>query len=283
MAMGDHIYVVRPGWYVHHGIDCGDGTVIHFNGQDGKSKRVAAIVRDTLQAFLDGGELLVRRYGRREDPRATLDAALSRLGERNYNLLFNNCEHFATWCCTARRISYQVRRAVCSAWGAATIVAGAAGAGTCLSRVGLVAGVSGSGVMSALGVSGQLVGGTAAQGPLVLGAAMSAAMIAVVQRTLADDDFLTNPERAARRDGRLASVVGAAGGCAAGWGVLVTSGVSGLSAVGITTGLAAVGATVGGGMVAGVVVLAIALAVATLLAASFVYLLSRWLRGAPTR
>ena len=30
------------------------------------------------------------------------------LGEQNYNLLFNNCEHFATWCKTGRHRSGQV-------------------------------------------------------------------------------------------------------------------------------------------------------------------------------
>ena len=33
---------------------------------------------------------------------------MSRLGEQNYNLLFNNCEHFATWCKTGRHRSVQV-------------------------------------------------------------------------------------------------------------------------------------------------------------------------------
>jgi hypothetical protein len=33
---------------------------------------------------------------------------MSRLGEQNYNLLFNNCEHFAHWCKTGRHRSEQV-------------------------------------------------------------------------------------------------------------------------------------------------------------------------------
>jgi hypothetical protein len=35
--------------------------------------------------------------------------AYTRLGERHYNLLFNNCEHFATWCKTGRTESQQVK------------------------------------------------------------------------------------------------------------------------------------------------------------------------------
>jgi hypothetical protein len=38
----------------------------------------------------------------------TVRRAMSRLGEQNYNLLFNNCEHFATWCKTGRHRSVQV-------------------------------------------------------------------------------------------------------------------------------------------------------------------------------
>ena len=53
-----------------------------------------------------------------------------------------------------------------------------------------------------------------------------------------------------------AAAVGAVLGGTASWTALVFAGVPGLSAVGITTGLASVGAFVGGGMVVGVGVLA---------------------------
>jgi hypothetical protein len=38
----------------------------------------------------------------------TLQRALGRLGEQRYNLIFNNCEHFAHWCKTGRHRSAQV-------------------------------------------------------------------------------------------------------------------------------------------------------------------------------
>ena len=37
---------------------------------------------------------------------------MSRIGEQDYNLLFNNCEHFATWCKTGRHRSSQIDSAV---------------------------------------------------------------------------------------------------------------------------------------------------------------------------
>ena len=49
MARGDHIYVYRyfPGFqYTHHGIDCGDGTVIHYSEE--------IIERIAIQEFSQG-------------------------------------------------------------------------------------------------------------------------------------------------------------------------------------------------------------------------------------
>ena len=42
------------------------------------------------------------------DRGVTLRRAMGRLGEQDYNLLFNNCEHYATWCKTGRHRSGQV-------------------------------------------------------------------------------------------------------------------------------------------------------------------------------
>ena len=51
-ARGAHIYVER-GVYSHHGIDCGDGTVIDFAGRGG-GKNTAIIRRVTLAEFAQG-------------------------------------------------------------------------------------------------------------------------------------------------------------------------------------------------------------------------------------
>jgi hypothetical protein len=45
-------------------------------------------------------------------PDVTIERAESRLGEKKYNLLFNNCEHFATWCKTGINDSKQIREFV---------------------------------------------------------------------------------------------------------------------------------------------------------------------------
>jgi hypothetical protein len=42
-------------------------------------------------------------------PRETVKRAKSRTGSTDYNLVFNNCEHFALWCKTGRHESSQVK------------------------------------------------------------------------------------------------------------------------------------------------------------------------------
>ena len=42
-------------------------------------------------------------------PEETVSRAKSRLGERGYNLLWNNCEHYAIWCKTGLHESHQVQ------------------------------------------------------------------------------------------------------------------------------------------------------------------------------
>ena len=110
MARGDHVYVERAfGLYAHHGIDCGDGSVIHFQGPDPFRAR---IVRSDLETFRAGSEIRVHRDAANgESPAAEADAIVARaerrLGEGGYDLVFNNCEHFATWCRTGRARSAQ--------------------------------------------------------------------------------------------------------------------------------------------------------------------------------
>ena len=107
MARGDQIYAMRhfiniKGVYEHHGIDCGDGTAIHYR------KPSETIERTSLETLSQGGIIYVKRYQTSFINDVVLHRAESRLGERKYNLLFNNCEHFATWCKTGINYSQQV-------------------------------------------------------------------------------------------------------------------------------------------------------------------------------
>lgn len=120
MARGDHVYVRRGRRYTHHGIDCGDGSVIHYVGPRGTVRRVA---RTPVEEFAAGSEVLVRTYETRLSADEAIANAESRLGSSGYHLVRNNCEHFAAWCCTGRAASTQVRRWFLGSQGAlATIV-----------------------------------------------------------------------------------------------------------------------------------------------------------------
>jgi len=104
MAAADHLQVPRQhGLFDHHGIDLGDGTVAHY-------LEGSQILRSPLEQFRRGETATVVSY----DPAAispsgvTLRRAMGRLGEQRYNLVFNNCEHFAIWCKTGHHRSTQV-------------------------------------------------------------------------------------------------------------------------------------------------------------------------------
>jgi len=103
MAAADHLQVPRQhGLFNHHGIDLGDGTVAHY--LEGRQ-----ILRSPVEEFSRGEPVSVVTYTEPCSPvGVTLRRAMGRLGEQNYNLLFNNCEHFAHWCKTGRHRSAQV-------------------------------------------------------------------------------------------------------------------------------------------------------------------------------
>lgn len=102
MKKGDIIKCFR-GLYYHFGIYVGNNKVIHFSSPYGKETDAseADVIETSLMQFCNGdvavvdhsmpacytGEEVVRR-------------AKSKLGslKGKYNLLNNNCEHFANWC-----------------------------------------------------------------------------------------------------------------------------------------------------------------------------------------
>ena len=102
MATADHLKVPRQhGLFLHHGIDLGDGSVAHY--LEGRS-----ILRSSLEDFSRGATVNVVNHTQASPSGVTLRRAMSRIGEQRYNLLFNNCEHFANWCKTGRHRSSQV-------------------------------------------------------------------------------------------------------------------------------------------------------------------------------
>ena len=118
-VMGDHIRVKRMhGIYTHHGIYVSDNEVIHFTGTDDDSIMDSSknrVISSDLNFFLKGGELEVKEYTDEEfqdlyAPDQIVAYARSCLGDGDYNVLFNNCEHFANVCTLGRFRSHQVER-----------------------------------------------------------------------------------------------------------------------------------------------------------------------------
>ncbi|WP_186193981.1 lecithin retinol acyltransferase family protein [Burkholderia gladioli] len=108
---GDHLWVQRFG-YEHHGLASGRDTVIQYSGKDGifetgliEEVPLSAFAKDRKVRFVDHPD---RLHGRLESVRR----ARQRIGEEEYNLVFNNCEHFVTWCIEDEHTSEQVNKMV---------------------------------------------------------------------------------------------------------------------------------------------------------------------------
>lgn len=118
MAKGDHIYVklaVRGIPYHHHGIDSGDGHVIHLAPKDGAAIALRddserfTVRKDTLADFAKGQEVhRVQHADGTRNADEVVATAESQIGRVGYSLLDGNCEHFASGCVTGTPASRQV-------------------------------------------------------------------------------------------------------------------------------------------------------------------------------
>ena len=86
---GDHIAVDRD-LYSHHAIYDGNGSVVEYDDYVVKTA--------TLAEFSKGAKMYRVEEKAAYTPDEIMERAYSSMGEREYDLLFNNCENFATWC-----------------------------------------------------------------------------------------------------------------------------------------------------------------------------------------
>jgi len=270
MARGDHIYVSR-GAHAHHGIDLGDGTVIHRHAPNG-TKSDSLVRLTTLDTFAKGGAVEIRRYGIRPDPDAVVARARSMLGQPGYDLVFNNCEHFATWCVTGDSNSAQVETVVSS-----TGVIGVGVGGPSIGRdivvgVGQQAPMSAPNLMSGLARVG---GGSVVNGIAMLGATSGLLAAGTMCVALRDKPYLTEEERQARRVGRHGAIGGAGLGVGVSLYAVHAMGVPGYSAAGLSSGLAELGGILGGGMAHGVMATMLLPALIAVILGCLLYWLSK--------
>lgn len=118
---GDHIFVKRSSrMYKHHGIYIGHGKVIHFSGSI--REKIDPLVRQTdLSTFLKGGILQKRIHDKILPASETIRIAKEQLRKRNFSVIWNNCEHFATYCATGKKKSRQVKHGL---YGLSAVAAG---------------------------------------------------------------------------------------------------------------------------------------------------------------
>lgn len=115
IEVGAHLVSEREG-YTHHGIYVGNGQVIHYGGFHDSAKR-RPIEYIPLHGFAAGKGIEVQpEPGAVYTGIAAVERARSRLGEDQYQLLTNNCEHFCTWCVLGVGRSLQVRRCLRNPW-----------------------------------------------------------------------------------------------------------------------------------------------------------------------
>ena len=89
LKKGDHIKVMRT-IYSHHGIYIGYGKVIEYNE--------GVVQKSSLESFADGDSIIYVDEPSPYTKNEIVKRAKSRLWESDYNLVWNNCENFATWC-----------------------------------------------------------------------------------------------------------------------------------------------------------------------------------------
>lgn len=112
MYKGQHLYIKKAsGTYTHHGLGLSDDRVIHYSGLADDLTIEGVIEEISLDEFSQGKEISVKAHlDRIHSPEAAIIRAGLRLGEAQYHILHNNCEHFVEWCISGHHQSLQSTR-----------------------------------------------------------------------------------------------------------------------------------------------------------------------------
>ncbi len=177
-----------------------------------------------------------------------MQRAISKLGEHKYDVVWNNCEHFAYYCKTGNYRSEQVNQAVARTEGLFGVVAISAGTKLVTKAATEVAKQSlnpiskalvNIGIKQAPSVAGRVAGSISGAGGLVSGIATDI----VVNKMMEDDEHLPHKEREARKNarqaGKVASTIGGIAGTFAAVAIGGTAAVGAAVAAPAVLGLAA--------------------------------------------
>jgi HRAS-like suppressor 3 len=111
LPIGAHLASKRAG-YVHHGIYIGHGRVIHYAGLSRHPGRGPVETTSIEQFSAGSGIEVIPHLHAQYEGFEVVHRAASRLGERNYRLLTNNCEHLCLWCVAGQARSDQVEACI---------------------------------------------------------------------------------------------------------------------------------------------------------------------------
>ena len=109
---GQHLIIQKAaGAYTHHALGLGNGRVIHYSGLANDLTTEGVIEEVDIEEFAQGKEIQVKQHPERHYSidNSILRASL-RLGETQYHILHNNCEHLVEWCISGKHRSRQSRR-----------------------------------------------------------------------------------------------------------------------------------------------------------------------------
>lgn len=113
---GDMVRVKVNSQMDHYGVFISDSEIIQFGKnpslRPGVSESEVFVCATDINEFRDGGypefaDLTFSEKMKRFKTAKIIDNARSRIGEGGYNILFNNCEHFAYECVFGKKYSSQ--------------------------------------------------------------------------------------------------------------------------------------------------------------------------------
>lgn len=110
-CIGDVLKAHR-GLYWHYGVYVGCGKVVHFSsiGKNEMDASSADIILTTLKTFSRDDRVSLDKLEEATfSPAEIAQRAMSAIGTKKgtYNLISNNCEHFANWCRCGKLVSHQ--------------------------------------------------------------------------------------------------------------------------------------------------------------------------------
>jgi HRAS-like suppressor 3 len=108
--LGAHLTTTRRGYW-HHGVYVGKGRVVHYSGLSGGLWQCGPVEEVSRAKFARGHAVWIVEHAKSQYSSDEIARrARSRIGENNYRLLTNNCEHFCNWCRSGVSHSAQVQR-----------------------------------------------------------------------------------------------------------------------------------------------------------------------------